>query len=145
MKHRGNKVDYEQDRKNDLMSVFHRLIDEADFISMDDIYKKVVLEPSARFWVSEERAAIVLSKMLKGDDLHYMTANKRAMFQEIYRRAVELRRKNPELSLVEVATRVVHQPAPCFYLEPKTARVYIFSVKRKWYEERKRRLRHLFM
>lgn len=144
MKHHGTKFEYEDERNHDLMSAFHRLIEEADYISLADIYNKVVHCPSVRFWVSEERAAIVISRMLKGDDLHYMSRSKQAMFREIFKRAQEIRKANPDITLFDVAFRVVRQPAPCFYLTPGSAKVIICSAKRKWYEERKRKLRHLF-
>jgi len=144
MKHHGNKFEYEAERNHDLMSAYHRLIEAAEYISLDDIYNKVVQCPSVRFWVSEERAAIVISRMLKGDDLHYMSRNRQLMFKEIYKRAMEIRKNQPELTMFEVAFRVVRQPAPCFYMTPGSAKVYICSVKKKWYEERKRKLRHLY-
>lgn len=144
MKPTGSKFEYEKERNDDLMRSYHTLIESTDYISMPDIYKEVVNMPSLRFWVSEERAAIVIASMMKGDELEGMLVNKKEMFQEIYRRVVIIRRQSPDITVFEACTRVVRQPAPKFYLTPGSAKVIICRAKRKWYEERKRRLRHLF-
>lgn len=96
---------------------------------------------SARFWVSEERAAIVISSMMKGDRLLNMRPTKREMFKEIYRRAMLMRKEQPELSVYDIACMVVRQQAPRFYIMPGYAKSIIFHAKKKWYEERKRKLR----
>lgn len=144
MKYHGSKIEYEEERNHDLMRVYHELICASDFISLPYIYKEVVNMPSTRFWVSEERAAIVISSMMKGDKLLYMRPTKREMFKEIYRRAMQLKREQPALSVYDIAFKVVRQPAPKFYITPGYAKSIIFYAKKEWYEERKRKLRHLF-
>lgn len=126
------------------MRVYHDIITSADFISLPDVYVEAVNRPSARFWVSEERAAIVISSMMKGDSLSRMRPTKREMFNEIYRRAMEIKKQKPSLSIYDIAFIVVRQPAPKFYITPGYAKSLIFHAKKQWYEERKRKLRHLF-
>jgi hypothetical protein len=148
MKPHGSKFEYEKDRINDLIRAYHELIDQSSHIRLPLIYKKVVNMPSARFWVSEERAAIVIAAMFKSesidDVLKGMRKNKKEMFHEIYKRALELRTQQPSLSVFDIAFQVVRQPAPKFYLTPGSARVYIYKAKKEWFEARKRKLRHLF-
>lgn len=126
------------------MRAYHKLISASDFICLPHIYKEVVNLPSARFWVSEERAAIVISSMMKGNRLLDMRPTKREMFKEIYRRAMLLKKEQPALSVYDIAFKVVRQPAPRFYITPGYAKSIIFYAKKEWYEERKRKLRHLF-
>jgi hypothetical protein len=144
MKPHGSKFEYEQERNDDLMRAYHELIEAAPYICLNNIYREVVNMPSARFWVSEERAAIVIAAMMKGDQLQGMRPNKREMFNEIYRRAMILKKEKPTLSIFELAFQVVRQAAPKFYLTPGSAEVIIYRAKKKWYEQRKRKLRHLF-
>ena len=144
MKPRGTKFEYEDERNRDLMRVYRQCIESTDFISMPAIYEQVVSLPAERFWVSEERAAIVIASMMKGDNLERMRPNKREMFQEIYQRAMKLKEENPAMSIFDLAFATVRQPAPKFYLTPGSAKVIICKVKKQWYEERKRKLRHLF-
>lgn len=125
------------------MRVYRKLVEESEYVSLPLIFKEVVNQPAARFWVSEERAAIVIASMMRGEKLKGMLPNKQDMFREIYKRAMRLRKSRPELTVPELAFYVVRQPAPKFYLTPGSAKVIISSAKKKWYEERKQKLRHL--
>lgn len=144
MKHKGSKCEFEKERNNDLMAAYHQLMEATEYINHQTIFKEVVNMPAPRFYVSEERAKIVLYWLMRGDSLDKMLPNRREMFQEIYRRVMELRKKQPELTVFELAIKVVHQPAPKFYLTPDSAKIIILKAKRQWYETRKKRLRHLF-
>jgi len=104
------------------------------------IYQLVVDMPSQRFWVSEERAAIVISSMFRGNKLEHMARKKREMFTEIFRRVKMLKEDYPSMGLFELVATVCSQPAPSFYLTAKTAKVLIYKIKRKWYEKRKQKL-----
>lgn len=145
MKKVGAKCDFEEDRKKDLLRVYRELLATASNICITDIYEKIVNTPSQRFWISEERTAIVLSAMMRGDKLKSMRPTKREMFQEIYRRAMAIRKLHPNLSFFDLAYRVVHQPAPKFYMSAKHAQFIILPYKKKvWLEERRKKLRFLF-
>lgn len=144
MKPYGCKSECENVRNHELITAYHKLLDDADYICTDEIYRKVVEMPASRFFVSEERAAIVISKLMRGGKLKGMRPTKAEMFREIYRRAMIIKRRKPNMSVFDLAIEVVRQPAPKFYMEPGYARYIIFTNKKKWYEERKRKLRHLF-
>lgn len=144
MKPRGSKIEYEKERAKDLMRVYHDLIESADFIRLPDIYKELVNRPSTRFWVSEERATIVISAMARGCKLYNMRPTKREMYKEIYRRVTQLKRTQPHLTIYELVFKVIRQRAPKFYMTPGYAKSIITATKKQWYEERRRKLRHLF-
>lgn len=145
MKPHGSHFEYEDQRNDNLMTVYHKIIVEANYVRMPDIYEKVANSPSRRFWVSEERAAIVVSAMMRGDKLKNMRPLKREMYNEIYNRAMSLREKHPSLPVSQLVAMVVEQPAPKFYLTPGSAKVLICKIRKQWYYQRtKRRLRHLF-
>ena len=130
MKPHGSKFEYEKQRNEDLMRAFNELIEAAPYICLSSIYSQLVNRPSSRFWVSEERAAIVIAAMMKGDRLERMRPNKREMFYEIYRRAMILKKEKPTLSIFELAFQVVKQKAPKFYLTPGSAEVIIYRTKK---------------
>ena len=144
MKPVGSKFEYEEERNDNLMSVYHNLISNCATIRMRELMVELVNSPSARFWVSEERASIVISSMMRGCSLDEMSGMKREMFTEIYRRVMEMQKAYPGISMPEAIFRVIRQPAPKFYLTPGSAKVIIHKIKKKWYEKRNRRLRHLF-
>lgn len=143
MKHPGSKSEFEQERNNELLKAYRQLVLECEYINHAAVFKLLVNQPSPRFWVTDERAAIVVGSMLRGDTLERFNPNKREMFQEIYRRVVELKSKDSTLTTNRAAYIVVNQPAPKFYLSPGYAQLIILQAKKKCYEERKQRLRHL--
>lgn len=145
MKNKGSIFEYEDARNRDLIRVYKQLVNESRQIYLPEICKKLVNMPSERFWVSEERASIVISDMLKGRSIEKMTVNKREMYEEIYRRVLELQKESPDATVYELVSQVVEGPAPKFYLTPKSAKVIISKIKSEWYERRKRKSRHLFM
>lgn len=144
MKYHGSTFEYEEERNSDLMRVYREEMHAVSHIRMPDIFKTIVNKPSKRFWVSEERAAIVISKMLRGEALERMRPLKREMFHEIYKRVVALKEKLPDHTTYQLTFIVVQQEAPKFYLTAGSAKVIISKIKRKWYEERKRKYRHLW-
>ncbi len=137
MKNFGSVFEYEQERNNNLLRLYHQLISEVKFIYSEEIYRKMADSPSDRFWVSEERALIVVLQIMKGDTLLGMGKNKRDMFFEIYRRATIMKQKYPTLSLTKIMFKVVRQPAPKFYLTEGSIKVIISKIKSKWYERRR--------
>ena len=145
MKQHGSDFELKTERTNDLIRAYYELLKKRQYIRNYEIYKDLVNMPSSRFWVSDDRATIVIYSMLKGDKLLKMRQTKREMFQEIYRRVMSLRESDASLSLFECVCIVVRQPAPKFYITPVSATIYITKAKKKWYEERKRKLIHLFM
>ena len=114
MKHFGSKSEFERQRNDDLYLTYRNAIADCRLICADDIYVRIVNSPSARFWVSEERAAIVISKILKGDRLLYMRPLKREMFMAVFNEFLKLREQFPDWTVYELAFLAVRQPAPKF-------------------------------
>lgn len=130
MKHSGCTFEYERERNHDLMRAYREAIAECKVIHMPDIFRAVVNKASARFWVSEERAAIVVSHMMRGGSLSDMRPLKQEMFREIYRRVMALKEQNPDMSINQLAFFAVKQRAPKFYLTPGSAKVIICKIKK---------------
>ena len=136
MKKHGSTFEYARQRDDDLMRAYRLALHQSNHISMPDIFRCVVAMPSERFWVSEERAAIVISAMMKGATFPNMYKTKREMFEEIYRRVLALRLKRPQLSVFDLTFEVVRQRAPQFYLTPGSAKVIISKIKKRKREEK---------
>ena len=114
MKYFGSILDFTKQRNDDLMRVYRDKLAEASIIVMPVIFQLVADSPASRFWVSEERAAIVISAMAAGKPMPRMRSNKREMFEEIYRRYIVMREDYPDKSVYELVTKIVNQPAPKF-------------------------------
>lgn len=131
MKKRGAKVEYSDERISELMRLYREYLSTCKHISLPDVYAKIVEMPSRRFWVSSVRAAVVVSAMMRGEDvLSQMRSTKSEMFREIYKRVVEIREKNPGISILEICENVVQQPAPKIYLTPGSAKIMICQYRR---------------
>ena len=118
------------------MRVFRQKLVEADFIRIDDICRQVAESPSSRFWVSAERAAVVISSMEAGRALPCLTEMKREMFNEIFRRYKNMRRLCTQESLLDLVAVIVNQPAPKFYLTPRTIREFVRRIRNGYYDRR---------
>lgn len=135
MKYYGSILDFTQERNQELMRVYKEKLSKAGYIVMPKIFEQVANSPCSRFWVSEERAAIVISTLLAGKVVPNMRRNKREMFDEIFRRFLIVREQYPEKSIYALAIMVVNQPAPKFYMTPRTVGELIYRIKNGWYDK----------
>lgn len=144
MKHHGCVFELEDERNEELLKLYHDMIDKAPFINMGCIAEEISNSPSSRFWVSAERASIVVSQKMKGVETHVKGEMKNEMFEEIYQRSLAMKKEHPDWSISYIVSRVVCQPAPKFYIKPSSIIVLLGRIRRKWYQKRKQKLRHLF-
>lgn len=135
-------MEYSEERINDLMRAYDEYVSSCEYIRMPDVYQHIVNMPSRRFWVSDIRAALVVSAIMRGDAaLDKMWPQKKEMYLEIYRRVLQLSVSNPKMSVSELCSIVVTQPAPKFYLTPGSAKMMVCKARKRWIEEKLKRLR----
>lgn len=140
MKYRGCILEFTHQRNDELMRAFREALDKRPFIDISEVSEVVVNMPCSRFWVSEERAMVVVSAILKGKPvLDTMRPTKREMFQEIYNRVCRLRQQQPDAPLFDLVMDVVNSPAPKFYMTPRSAMETIYKIKKGFYEKQERR------
>lgn len=134
MKRSGSVLDFKARRNHNLLRVFRRCLADSSYVFLPRIFAMVADSPAERFWVSEERATVVISAMFAGKPLPRMRPNKIEMFQEIFHRTLEIRNRHPQRSIRDIVAEVVNQPAPKFYLTPRTVGEYIFCIKSGRYD-----------
>lgn len=136
MKYHGCILEFTDQRNKELMRAFKEVIQEEDFIDINKVSEKLVNKPCSRFWVSEERAMVVMNALFKGRPvLNAMRPTKREMFKEIYHRVIALRKQRPHYSLFELVMHVVNSPAPKFYMLPRSAMATIYKIKNGFYNK----------
>lgn len=143
MKHHGAMMEYAEERMQDLMRAYDEYISSCDYIRMPDVYAAIVNMEARRFWVSDIRATKVIYAMLRGVNIKGMRPLKREMFEEILCRVLALRKKRPELTIRACCSIVVASPAPKFYLTPGSAKIMVCKARKKWIQEKLKRLRLL--
>lgn len=131
MKKKGTISQLQHERDDDLMRAFQNELAGRPHILLPEVLNAVVSSPSKRFWVTSERAAIVIYNMMKGDELEHMRPLKRKMFREIYRRVMKLKANYPQLSIPILTEQVVAEPAPEFYITPGSAKVIISRIRKR--------------
>lgn len=138
MKHIGSILEFTDLRNAELMRAYRSSIAGKTFIDISQVAEEVANSPTSRFWVSEERAAVVISAIERGVPiLDTMRPLKREMFEEIYRRAMAVKRKHPDYTMNELAFLAVNSPAPKFYLCPRCAMDIIYKIRNGYYDHRK--------
>lgn len=147
MKQKGYVCDYIEERDADLLRAYKEIISVRDNIRFSEVVAQLAKSPSKRFWVSELQAYKVVLKILGGDSLSGMIPTRKVMYQEIFRRYQSYSAQHPSLTKMEVVSRVCNEPAPSFYLTPKSIITILSRVrkeaKRKCLERTKRRLRFM--
>lgn len=131
MKHPGSILHFTHQRNAELMRAYRHACRHRSFIAINDIAIEIVNSPSSRFWVSEERALVVISNILKGRPiLDTMHPSKQEMFREIYRRTLLLLEQNTSLALSDAVFQAVNSPAPKFYMRPRCAIEIIRKIRK---------------
>lgn len=138
MKSFGSILTFTRERNAALLEAYREQVNAAGFVRLNEIGEKIVNSPSPRFWVSEERAAAVVSAIMRGKPvLETMRPTKREMFEEIHRRVVALKKLHPDWYLCELVQEVVNSPAPKFYMEVSSALERLFKIRNGWYDKGK--------
>ena len=133
MKSFGSVLAFTRERNAALLKVYREQVDAASFVRLNEIGEKIVNSPSPRFWVSEERAAAVVSAIMRGKPvLETMRPTKREMFEEIHRRVMALKEQHPDWHLCQLVFNVVNSPAPKFYMEVSSALERLFKIRNGW-------------
>lgn len=138
MKYHGCILEFTDERNKELMRAFREAINKRAFIDITEISEEVVNMPCSRFWVSEERAMVVVAALIKGKPvLDAMRTTKREMFQEIYSRVQKYQKQFPDASLSELVLKAVNSPSPKFYMTPRSAMEIIYKIKKGHYNKHK--------
>lgn len=147
MKYKNSRNYFIEERNADLLRAYKEIINVRDNIRLSEIEEKLSQSPSGRFWVSDNRAYIVILDLLKGKPLDNMIPTRKEMYQEIFRRFQIHKNNEPYLSNMDIIKRVCAEKAPSFYLTPQSIHVILSRVrkeeKQRCDEIRKRRLRFM--
>lgn len=126
MKAKGSTSDFIVKREAELRAAYRQVLHETTPSSSDDFFRRVSEKGCSRFWVSEERAAIVMGKMDRGESIDGMKPEKQRMYRELYDSYRRIREKHRHMSVSEATFEAVNSPARRFYLSPATVRTHLY-------------------
>lgn len=136
MRHKGDSNTYISQRNDDLYEKYKDVIRHSEIIMSKEIFKRLVLMPAKRFYVSEERAGVIIRKMIKGEDLGKMKKETKQMYQDIFNIVKKMLCNDKENTLSKIISKALYNKAPSFYLTENSARVIISRIKNKKYQIR---------
>jgi hypothetical protein len=121
MKKRGSTCWMSEERNEHIWLTYNRLLKEKRFsVSREELYLLVAQSRTARFWVVPSSAYKTIQKIIHGVPLPHQDPHRCRMYSEILRRTIDYMHANRKASLYYAIQQVVRQPAPEFYLAPKT-------------------------
>lgn len=129
MKKRGSTSDFMAQRDHELLMNFRKELMESRGIPLRELFGRAARRPASRFWVSELRAAEVISAMMRGVASEKMVPQKKRMYEELLRRVEAWRSDNPGRPLSDAIFEAVNSEAPEFYITDASARVIIYRLR----------------
>lgn len=131
MRKKNSVSDFTSERNAMLTAHFKRQLAAQSRIDLRRAFKGAADQPAPRFWVSETRAAVVIARLMRGEEiLDDMYKEKKEMYLEILRRVRELHEKYPEISVADLVADVVNQRAPRSYISWQRAKTIIYNERR---------------
>ena len=118
-------------RNKDLHDTFMKVISDMDIIILDEAIERTVNSPAKRFYIGSDRAYGVLVRWDRYGICKLVSPLRQEMFEEIYRRILELRKTMPDTPIMHLAEIVLEQPAPKFYLEISSAKTILCKYRQK--------------
>lgn len=125
-RHKGNRNPYIDQRDHELYRAFckakEKMLKERGRISLSDAVDAARKSPASRYFVSEQRASIVLRHIMNNRaPLETMTETKNRLFRHLYVKYKALKSENPEATHEELVVMACASPAQEFYITHKTA------------------------
>lgn len=130
MKRFGAECEFKRERNDEIMKLYRAYVRRVRRIDLTEISEELSRMPASRFWISEERALIVVSQMRRGIALPSSTRPmKRRLYYDLYARTLQVLRGAPGITLTEAVRRAVDSPAPSFYLTARSVLDIIHACK----------------
>lgn len=127
----NSTAEFEAVRRRFLLENFRDVIARQSQISLKRAFRDTAERPAPRFWVSEDRAALIVSKMMADEScVEGMYEEKKEMYREIYRRFCKIRRQSPARPVADIIFDIVNGEAPRSYLSWQRVKTIVYNEKR---------------
>lgn len=133
------KIDYDISRQqqDDLIKAYNSVAPHC--WSQREAYRKAVLQPAPRYYITPKQAAQVIAPMVKGDfeKVNMMLPNKRRMYYSLFQKVIELSEKRAFIgkSLYYIVQFAVASPAPEFFCSPDVLFMVRSYLKNNHYDD----------
>lgn len=134
MKHKGTGNVYITQRNKDLYEKYKDVIKFSEIITSKEIFRRLVSMPAKRFYVSEDRASVIIRKMMKGEEVGNMKKETKKMYHDMFNLVTKILNSDKTSTMSKAISKVLNGDAPYFYLTENSARVIISRIKNKKYQ-----------
>lgn len=128
MKHLGSISDWKAQRYRNIMREYRKYVQLVSVVNMEECFDYISRQTAERFYISEERAFVVISAILNGKQIT-TNPNRNAMFKEILVRVKKYMASNKGCGLKDAIFHVVNQPAPSFYITPGSIKMIFYDAR----------------
>ena len=132
-----NDYDISRQQQDDLIKAYNSVAPHC--WSQREAYRKAVLQPAPRYYVSAKQAAQVISPMVRGNfnRVNMMMPNRRRMYYSLFQKVIELSEKRCFIgkSLAYIMQFAVASPAPEFFCSPDVLHMVRSFLKNNHYDE----------
>lgn len=126
-------LEFKDERDADFMTTYNSVIsqlgDQARYLKKEDLLYATILHPAKRFYVSEEQAIRVVTKLMRGGSINFRNTLKAEMYANIVAKVQES--DKGEIPLKELIIKVVYSPAPRFYITLESAAILYYKLFKK--------------
>lgn len=133
-----NNPDVTQQKYHDILVAYNRIAPECR--QQADVWKRLAEEPAPRFYISHFQAYQRMLQMYKGDrTINNLSPYRRRLFEALYDKCLELSQKREycKLSLYQLTSFAITQPAPSFFISPATMPAVVKKARTYDMERRK--------
>lgn len=117
MRKKNSIAEFASQRSECLLRNFRESLARQSRISINRAFRDAIEAPAPRFWVTEARATLIITQLLKGIDMtEGMQSQKRRMYLEILKRVKERRILEPDTPVGDIVFEIVNSEAPSSYL-----------------------------
>lgn len=121
-----------QQYREDLMQAYREVSGKC--WSQGEAWRKTAAHPAPRYYVSPREVYCILLRCVKGDfsEVDAMTDTKKRMYYSLFDKLQELSQRRDMIgkSLRAMCNELVLQPAPEFFVAPRTVRYIYINYKR---------------
>lgn len=123
--------EYIAERNLALVNLFRDLVKANPLFDIDAICGEITRAPAPRFFISEDRALLVISLYMQCGVWPGKSRLRHRLYADLLERVRSLLAAGDADDLEDAVYMAVQQPAPSFYLTQQTIRTNIFRTLRK--------------
>ena len=145
MRHLGSTNELKAQQDAEIVIAFRKIFSiYGGIVGVERIYEMVASAPAPRFFVSPERAAIVIADLRRGKRPNMQHAKAR-MYADLDRIVSDIQSQFPCMDMLNICRKAVLRPAPEFYKSTRQIKHIISERQHQCYATRKQRLRFCCM